>query len=482
MTDKVRELLLDMEVKLDLINLNYNGFRYWQYYRSDFFLKINKEIYGIDFFSAPKALSKIDLLKNMVEVFSNKKYAIFSKMKKADYMFMCDPMRRLVNGKEICSFTDFFIQNLDFTVAFERPYNCHHLEPAYTEGLIYLDRIYWIRAIENILPHIHKKRFIREVKAEFIKIDNYLCQHGIRNTLNIEQEVMDLWHEYVRYNFIKRFFKIILKKIKPKIIFEVQYYCFENMVLNEIAKEIGVKTVEIQHGATSKYAFAYNCRQELKVFPDYFFVYGDFWKEGIEFPMPVDHIKVIGSPYFEMQKKRYGKVEKQKKVILFLSQDNMGYKLSDLAVELMGILREDYEIIFKLHPTEFYYGDKKYQYLCENGIKVLKGEKNLYELFAESSAMVGICSTALYEGLGFGLPVFLYNTNEVEHMRYLIEKGYARLVDTAEEIANALAASEKKSKDLGEFFWKSNSIDNFLREVSIIAEEQEPCRYGGVVE
>ena len=63
-----------------------------------------------------------------------------------------------------------------------------------------------------------------------------------------------------------------------------------------------------------------------------------------------------------------------------------------------------------------------------------KENDDLYEIFARSRWQVGVYSTALYEGLYFGVASFILNTSGSEKMERLINLGHARLISSAKDI------------------------------------------------
>lgn len=178
--------------------------------------------------------------------------------------------------------------------------------------------------------------------------------------------------------------------------------------MNWLQKKI--PTIELQHGVMSgSIAYNYPKKSDVKQFPDYIFVFSDYWKKCAEFPIDDKNIKVVGYPYLEEKEKQYNKIftEKRgrnKKVVLFLSQWTIGNELSKMAVEFSEICDEEYEIIFKLHPGEYENWKRNYPWLeKEDKIKVIDSLKhNIYEYFAMSDYQVGVSSTAIYEDWNLG--------------------------------------------------------------------------------
>ena len=76
---------------------------------------------------------------------------------------------------------------------------------------------------------------------------------------------------------------------------------------------------------------------------------------------------------------------------------------------------------------------------------------------------VGVESTAILEGMGFELATFIYDHPMAVAMKGILDKGYAKMFKTPEELA-ALTDAAKESApayDLNDF-WKENSMDTIV--------------------
>lgn len=121
---------------------------------------------------------------------------------------------------------------------------------------------------------------------------------------------------------------------------------------------------------------------------------------------------------------------------MFLSQGPIGKRLSNLAIDLAKKLNKDeYRILYKLHPGKKERYKEEYKKLEQYGILVIyKDEDVLYELFANSEVQIGVYTTAVYEGLGFGLDTYIYKIELSEAMDELCNLGYARYVNDGDEL------------------------------------------------
>jgi hypothetical protein len=177
-------------------------------------------------------------------------------------------------------------------------------------------------------------------------------------------------------------------------------------------KTLKIPVIELQHGTIHKYHFAYSfpgSRRTKRTFPDYLFTFGDFWKKCVEFPIKKDCIFSVGYPFLEKEAAKYFEVIK-KNQILFISQGSSGKELSKFAVDVTNYSDLNYNVVYKLHPGEYHRWKREYPWLYKerDKIKIVEESIPLYRLMAESKTQVGVSSTAIYEGLYFGLNTYIY--------------------------------------------------------------------------
>ncbi len=159
---------------------------------------------------------------------------------------------------------------------------------------------------------------------------------------------------------------------------------------------------------------------------------------------------------------------KKKKQILFISQKTIGSKLSKFAVELSQIKNLGYRIIYKLHPFEVSSWKEDFPWLVQSNIDIVDHQGvNLYQLFAESEVLVGVYSTAIFEGLSFNLKTFLVDITGIDYMENLIQTGIVTKISKPEELVSALSDERAKRFDT-ELFFKNNSINNIKEELDKI--------------
>ncbi|WP_254761519.1 hypothetical protein [Natrinema marinum] len=334
----------------------------------------------------------------------------------------CDPIHE-------CSDYDY--------VHYEKPHMLEHRSPARTSNLRYLDLIEHGGTIQQLLgvnePSIPK--------AERDRLE--AAQDAIRDRFDADVDLVSMAKEalHVRRTTLP-LYRWLLKRVDAELAVIVVSYCRETFI--DACKEQNVPVVELQHGVIYDHHFGYSFRgpRTKETFPDYLLTFGDFWKESVEFPIPDDRVFPIGYPYLEQSIDKYDDVE-TKDQLLFISQGTIGEQLSKFALEVDRHSEIDHEIVYKLHPGEYDRWETEYPWLLETDIEVVdSSDRQLYKLFAESDAQIGVGSTAVYEGLAFGLQTYIYDCPGSEVLEPLVNEGSAKLVTSVEGFVSSLGREE----------------------------------------
>jgi len=474
---------IKFEYEEDLFNKEIQGVKFWHYIRFSVYNKILKAGYNFGqshtilsrHFSIRRTLLKFKQIPNFI--FFNPIY----NLKHKDILVINHP-RRIKDGYFYsCIYTDIFLKNMNKSYyVLEFPYNERHYKPIKTKNLRYLDYIKLIRDFKIFYSIILIKLKIREdfSKNERKYLNSLTKKINDYFELNTTNEEFSRIIRYIilKYKFSKKYYEEILKKVCPKILIEVNSYSFNSLLFNELAKKGGIKIIELQHGSIGKDHIAYNFYKKIKLnkFPDYIFLFGEFWGKNTKFPIEKKRLIVTGFPYMENQINNYNNYNKEinnVKNILFISQGTIGKKLSKLAVDLNEIINQKkYKIIYKLHPGEYDRWKIEYPWLLNKSIDVIDNNtKDIYYFFQRSKYQVGVYSTALFEGLYFDLITIIYKVNGYEYVEELYKKGYAILISSAKEIKNNLENHKKVIIDK-EFFWKSNSTINILDNINKLTD------------
>jgi len=408
------EFMWYLEDKYNLLDFEISGVKPWQAHRIEIYYELGRQI-GVFEKELQRGLSKIDKFKSLFSLIKN---SIFknplSNLKKVEKLIITHPRSKIVDGKFIDIYTHYFINDLLSNygkfIEYEEHYNGNHIRE---------DRDY-----KRYLDYIN---LMRNFKNGFISIRLNDYQMEVLN--NLEKEIGEFLN--IREILLKRvksflvsypIYKKILEKSSPKEVYVVVSYGRSEII--KAAKDLGIKVIEFQHGTFSKYHLGYsypNYNGDLDYFPNEFWVWNDYWKNLIYFPIPDENIKIYPFQYLENQKSRYS-LKKIKNQMVVLCQGGLTDSMAKKILDNLEKFR-NFKLIFKLHPEE-YGRSHLYQNLIKLksllNIKIVE-DVDLYKLLAESEYQAGVFSTALYEGIEFGCKTILFNLSGIEYMDKFIE-------------------------------------------------------------
>ncbi len=361
-------------------------------------------------------------------------------------------------------YTDHLEKKLHYsTILLEKDIFLKYRKPVKTENMVYLTYLDFLVDLKKYFGRSKVKlsdeevNYLRELTTEMRSQFGY--------SIDLEYYV---YHKLTRRQRIIPYYQKLITKIKPKAIIVVCSYGKEDFI--EVCKLNNIPIIELQHGVITKYHVGYSYEKDSAIkinFPDFLFAFGKYWEESVNYPISKENVVNVGFPELEIRKQRYEDVKK-KKQILFISQKTIGTKLSKFAVELSQIESLDYKIIYKLHPFEVFSWKEDHPWLAQSNIEVVDHQGvNLYHLFAESEVLVGVYSTAIFEGLNFNLKTFLVDITGIDYMENLIQTGIVTKISKPEELVSVL--SDKKTEEFDtELFFKNNSIKNIKEELEKI--------------
>jgi hypothetical protein len=310
---------------------------------------------------------------------------------------------------------------------------------------------YKIRKIELVFSKdLPKDR--RVIDTTFINIkdfeDYYLHTNKYNKSLDLSKNTRELskltsidfvdgtvnyaFYEILKY---KEIFSLILKRIKPKFIFLKCYYEYDSFGLVLAAKELGIKTIDIQHGKQGIYHPMYTHFSKIpqngyKLLPDYFWNWGDESKINIEkWQNNITAHKAIVGGNLWMGKWKFSNFYKyendlEKGFIDFLKKSERVILYSTQPVISDGILPghiidaihrspANWTWLIRVHP---------FQKLSEKEILILIGKCNakieikystklpLYLLLKNVTHHITLWSSTCFEANSFGIPTIISHT------------------------------------------------------------------------
>lgn len=466
---EIFQKFLELEEGLKLFDRTIDGAPFWEYIRQP----IIQTVFGrtasqsASYGKAPSFRERLKFL--FVSFLRFWKNPIFAR--RMDVMFISSPRRVLMkDGYWWDIITDYILEDIDLSyVAIEHNLNLEHRNPPKTSNLWYFD-------FQNSLIYIAEKLGLFQVSVE--RSERYLLkkiQDEIAQSFNINIDVEKLTRMHLGYRKIRiAYFSFVLKRIRPKALILMTSYGKEDLI--EAARLLRIPVIELQHGVTTRYHPGYSFPEKKHVkstFPDWLFTFGDYWSTCTSYPIDSKHVISTGFPHMDEERKAFSDLRK-KKQILIISQWTIGEELSKFAAELSKVENLGYKIIYKLHPAESMGWHEKYPWLVDCDVDVIHDSKiSIYQLFAESEVQIGVYSTAIFEGLVFGLQTYIPEMHGFEYTEQLVEEGVAVRVANVEELVNHLKSEESFAKFDTERFFRSDAKERIIDTLKEIISQKD---------
>jgi len=431
------EDIWELEENYDLFNKKISGVYFWKLVRFKIFKKIleNKKTYNKVNSKDKSFVKKIEYLLNIIKNYYL--YGSLRRKEKKDLLIFESARKKNIDGEYIDIYTNHLVDKFnDLKLEYElidSAYNGKHYNNpseirSFNDYFSFFDFIKY--KILKINLSKNEKELINIIKSEIknkVKVDIYNLENLIKKSIS------DFLYQY-------KYYKKLLTRRNPKKIYLVCSYGKEALI--EASRCNDIRVVEIQHGTINKYHLGYSFPNHYNIpyFPDRIKMFGEYWYESSCLPLSKKDIDFNGYPYMENRIKKYSKESVEKKIneILFISQDIIGKKLSKIAYKFAEN-NKDYNIIYKLHPKEYKIWEKEYLYLVKakklNNFHIIESDKiDLYRLFFRAEYLVGVSSTAIYEGLIIGCKTILVDLPSIEYMEYLLKNNYVKIVNNHKEI------------------------------------------------
>lgn len=437
---------LEFEETNKLFDIKVRGFQVWAFVRFSVYFQLIEEE-----FKTGKPHNKQTRTSKFCNYIANSFTAFFLHnpiffLKKKECIFFNHSRRFFFNNKWEEPYTDQFLLKMDkrdFYI-FEAPsLEKHSKNVLVPHNRKYLDTI-------NLICTVYARIFSKSnhfKKHEYEKLKT--IEKLIFSTFNFQISISEIEYNFFYLKIYKKILRYIVKKIQPKVIYQVVYYNPINMLVNQIATELGIPTVEFQHGTMGHYHIAYNIKstEQQDWLPKKIWFFNEFWKDSIRLPIKEEDKIIYGNPYLENVKQSYARKSVKDhsiKMILFISQGTIGDKLAALALDISKKLNNKiFKLIFKLHPSEYPDWRRRYPELSNSNIEVVdNNQTHLYEYFAKSDIQIGVYSTAIYEGLEFGLKTFILKAYGWQYMEELIRNHSVSLIEKSDDVLQTIISNK----------------------------------------
>jgi hypothetical protein len=468
---RVYNTLNDIEVEFDLFSRTVDGVQYWERIRNEIYKDICNEIGAFGKSNADVGQTWKQRFRGLYLLLRNLAVRNPYLVDEHEVLFYSHPRRKKhPDGTWWDLYSDPILEELDLdAISVEYDHELKHYSPARSNPLKYTDLIEYTGTIYKMvsgysLPNGESK-YLTEVEK------------SIEAELGVEIDVVGKARDQLaERRILIPLYELLLSRIDPKVVVLVVSYGKESFI--ESCQKIDIPVVELQHGSISKYHYGYSfpVGVEKETFPDYFFTFGSFWRNRFELPLDDRNVYDVGYPYLEQtanQIDRSGETyPTSERQILFISQGTIGEELSKFATKVSELVSDDWTILYKLHPDEYSTWKNRYPWLIDTSVEIFTDDSaSLYELFEKVDAQVGVYSTAIYEGLYFGLSTYILETEGIHYVQDLIDEGIFTPVSSPDQLADEL-----ENTDVGEYdptrFFNNNAVEEFQRRLDQIIDEK----------
>lgn len=321
-------------------------------------------------------------------------------------------------GKPYCQYIEPFAESLSAdTVLFDNSSGPQSLSQ---------DRAYPVLGIRHAIEIAAKYTRVKIKQSGMETVTAFISfiRGRIQKLLNIElpesfyqemkQQVFDYAFRYAvaEYNVYKKY----LGKLRPQflLINQALYGRYGHLML--LGKELGIATMDIQHGMIFTNHTNYTWGEQISAntlftaqYPDYFLTYGTFWHAQMRLPgtRPVP----IGNPWFSMQTAGLTCQPGSQPMIVLFALGAYYDEYIPFISKLKIALPPDSRIAVRPHPLV---DAQAYKIFREPGIEV-DTNKNIYESLNAASVVIGDVSTVLYEAAAIGKRVFSFIVEETKN-------------------------------------------------------------------
>ncbi len=456
------DVLVRWEEKRNMFSWKIYDFAIWEYVRFGILSIVLRKLKGSEekyFYSyikennAPKFIGTVNEIPKKI-------------LKHKDVLVVNTPSRVEIDGMYVSRFIDKMLEYCEYSYYVLERETSDDISKFLTRNIIRYNP-------DNFAYKKNENKYINSKCDKLIRL--------LERDFSIELDFLE--RKYIKDNIYsviqnrkvhKNYYKVLLRQIRPKVIVVVSAAEQTKRYLIEVAKEMGIITVEYLHGFTDACCLEeyYGKKHNLKSYADYIWFYGRSSFDTYRLPIKDENLKSIGSGYHNWRIENIEKLDKitEKKLILVIS-DFSKEGLDILAVEIAEMASDEYIVMFKLHPGERNWRTK-YPILVESKVKVvgLEGNSDIYQYLYSASYIIGSVSTALSEAVELDNNIYIYTkcANSISS-EYLCKNGSAEKVDSAEMFMEKIKSCNKQSR---KSLYEANPIDRMNKELDILINRE----------
>lgn len=449
---EIAEKLFEIEQELDLFNQQIQGIYFWKLIRFEVFIQLSQKLGVYEQAHLKEFNSIFDKIKALFPKIKNTYlHSVFTRNSKVDVLIVEHGRKVLIDDGYVDIYTEHKVNELEHAGASYEIVDKLHVGRHYhkpSKNRSYFEGITISYLIKNFLKQVkftqYEEKFIKAIE------DNVKEVFGV----NIGKKVLLQKRITVFYNKKIQYINM-LKKRAVKQVYLVVSYGHEALIA--ACQELGVECVELQHGTMNYYhvgySFPYN--EKIPYFPDKLELFGKYWQDSTPLPLKPEDISISGYTHLNNMLINYKDFKKEKNRVVFISQGTVATQMSKVALELAKE-NSHIEVYYKLHPGEFGRWRNEYKYLQKaamfENLHVIENEIHLYELMAMSEFLVGVYSTAIFEGLTLQCKTILLDLPGVEFLEYLIKEDIVKMARNKEDVLKLMQNDDFKKIDRDYFF------------------------------
>lgn len=445
----INKFILDMEKELNLFDYSIDGVYFWKLIRLSISNTIRKRT-GVSEQAHTKNKQSLSAKLKVIPLLYINTYlhGVGSRSRKVDTLIFEHPRKQYIDGEFRDIYTDPIRERVEksgssYELVDHPQLRKHFNRPSRERS--YLEHNYISYMIKALCLKI-------KIGSDDINLLNSISDR-INSEYGFNINIKDITEKDIKkFRWEESFYRKMLTKRGVKKVYLVVSYGKEALI--SACHREGVKCIELQHGVMSTYHLGYHFpdRESVPYFPHEIELFGRYWRDSVALPLKAANTPIKGYPYLNNKLKEFNNLEKIRNQVLFISQGVLGKDLSSLAVNYAKENR-DKRVIYKLHPGEYSRWRDEYKALLDlpdNLIVVDNNEVNLYQYLAESTYVVGVYSTVMYEAISMACRLILVDLPGYEYLEYLINEGYAGFSTT----------DSSNLKDVMGNFKRNNSMES----------------------
>lgn len=297
------------------------------------------------------------------------------------------------------------------------------------------------------------------------------------------------------------YYRRLLKKITPYIAFQVSYYSPVGMAFNIACRELGIHSIDIQHGVAGSVHFSYGHWLNVpdngyELLPSIFWTWSDddalaimAWNNKVKhlhFPLTGGNLLLnkwllAKDPSIEIYDRQVMEIKNDHHDLIHVLYTLHGVeKFADLRHNLMTIRNTAEKLFFwvRLHPCSLDQRDMIKRLLMENETYNINMDQAtdlpIYALLRNLDVHITECSTTVIEAELFGVPSVVMSDTAKIYYKDQLTSGWAVHISDIEECISAIQYQNKNKAFLKRRLTQKNSFNEaFCYVVKLIQERKE---------